>query len=87
MVTPNAPFYYSPKLILYLTPSSCYGQYSCGNCFFDHISVLESGMAPIIAGSIIAISRGLNRKLASLMVGIGIPLSFLTLTVWYFLLE
>ena len=50
------------------------------------VSVMESGMAPMISGSIIATSYGLNPKLASLMVGIGIPLSFLTLAVWYFLL-
>lgn len=50
------------------------------------VSVMEAGMAPMISGSIIAISHGLNPKLASLMVGIGIPLSFLTLMVWYFLL-
>lgn len=50
------------------------------------VSVMESGMAPMISGSIIAISHGLNSRLASLMVGIGIPLSFLTLAVWYFLL-
>ncbi|MEX2591645.1 MAG: AEC family transporter [Anditalea sp.] len=50
------------------------------------VSVMEAGMAPMISGSIIAISHGLNPKLASLMVGIGIPLSFLTLTGWYFLM-
>lgn len=50
------------------------------------VSVLEAAMAPMIAGSIIAISYGLNPKLASLMIGIGIPLSFITLIGWYFLL-
>lgn len=48
------------------------------------VSVLEAAMAPMIAGSIIAISYGLNPKLATLMIGIGIPLSFVTLTGWYF---
>lgn len=48
------------------------------------VSVLEAAMAPMIAGSIIAISYGLNPKLATLMIGIGIPLSFITLTGWYF---
>jgi predicted permease len=48
------------------------------------VSVLEAAMAPMIAGSIIAISYGLNPKLATLMIGIGIPLSFITLIGWYF---
>lgn len=47
------------------------------------VSVLEAGMAPMIAGSIVAISYGLNPRLASLMIGIGIPLSFVTLVGWY----
>lgn len=49
------------------------------------VSVLEAAMAPMIAGSIIAISYGLNPRLASLMIGIGIPLSFITLFGWYLL--
>src|SRR5690554_3833814 len=52
---------------------------------FD-VSVLQAGMAPMISGSIIAISYGLNPKLASLMVGLGIPLSFATVLGWHFLL-
>jgi predicted permease len=51
------------------------------------VSVLEAAMAPMIAGSIIAISYGLNPRLASLMIGIGIPLSFITLIGWYLLVE
>ncbi len=51
------------------------------------ISILESAMAPMITGSILAINYGLNPRLASLMVGIGVPVSFLTLAFWYYLLE
>lgn len=51
------------------------------------VSVMEAGMAPMIAGSIIAISHGINPKLASLMVGLGIPLSFLTLWGWHYVLN
>lgn len=51
------------------------------------VSVLEAAMAPMIAGSIIAISYGLNPRLASLMIGIGIPLSFITLAGWYLLIR
>jgi malate permease and related proteins len=50
------------------------------------VSVIETAMAPMITGSIIAITHDLEPKLASLLVGVGIPLSFVTLGIWYFLL-
>ncbi len=50
------------------------------------VSVLESAMAPMITGSIIAISHDLEPKLASLLVGLGIPLSFVTVGIWYLVL-
>lgn len=50
------------------------------------IALLESSMAPMITASILAASYGLQPRLAGLMVGVGVPLSFLTLTAWYFLL-
>lgn len=53
--------------------------------FVFKISVIETAMAPMITGSIIAISHNLEPKLASLLVGIGIPLSFLTIGFWYWL--
>jgi len=50
------------------------------------VSVIEAAMAPMITGSIIAITHDLEPKLASLLVGVGIPLSFLTIAIWYFIL-
>ncbi|WP_373495654.1 AEC family transporter [Aquiflexum sp.] len=50
------------------------------------VSVIEMAMAPMITGSIIAITHNLEPKLASLLVGVGIPLSFLTIGIWYFIL-
>ncbi len=47
------------------------------------VSVIEMAMAPMITGSIIAIAHGLEPKLASLLVGLGIPLSLFTLAGWY----
>ncbi|MBD8491118.1 AEC family transporter [Echinicola sp. CAU 1574] len=55
-----------------------------GNILYK-VSVMETAMAPMITGSIIAINHDLNPKLASLLVGIGIPLSFITLMGWYYL--
>jgi hypothetical protein len=51
------------------------------------VSVLESAMAPMITASILATSHGLKPRLANMMVGIGIPLSLLTVAGWYYLLE
>jgi len=52
-----------------------------------NVSIMESAMAPMITGAILASNYGLKPKLSSMMVGIGIPLSFLTLTLWYFILN
>jgi predicted permease len=51
-----------------------------------HVSVIEAAMAPMITGSIIAISHNLEPKLASLLVGVGIPISFVTIGLWYWYL-
>jgi malate permease and related proteins len=50
------------------------------------VSIMESAMAPMITGAILASSYGLKPKLSSMMIGIGIPLSFLTLWFWYWVL-
>lgn len=48
------------------------------------ICVLEAAMAPMITSAIMASAHGLQPKLCNLMIGIGIPLSFITLLGWYF---
>lgn len=50
------------------------------------VSIIESAMAPMITGAILASSYGLKPKLSSMMVGIGIPLSFITLAIWFWIL-
>jgi predicted permease len=50
------------------------------------VTVLESGMAPMITGSIIAMQFGLQPRLATLLSGLGMPISAITLALWYFLL-
>ncbi|CAM3662190.1 AEC family transporter [Flavobacterium gelidilacus] len=50
------------------------------------VSIVESAMAPMITGAILASTYGLKPKLSSMMVGIGIPLSFITLAFWYWIL-
>lgn len=50
------------------------------------VSIIESAMAPMITGAILASTYGLKPKLSSMMVGIGIPLSFITIAFWYWVL-
>jgi predicted permease len=50
------------------------------------VSILESAMAPMITASVLAANYGLKSKLSTMMIGIGIPLSFLTLAFWYWIL-
>jgi predicted permease len=51
------------------------------------ITLFEAAMGPQIGGAIVAIQHGLNPVLVTLMVGIGITLSFLTLPVWWWALS
>lgn len=47
------------------------------------VTVFEAAMGPMITGGIIAMTYGLNSGLAASLLGVGIPLSFLTLPIWY----
>ncbi|KEO75753.1 AEC family transporter [Anditalea andensis] len=51
------------------------------------VTVMEMAMPPMITASIIAVTYHLKPKLASLMVGVGIPLSMITLLIWYWILQ
>lgn len=50
------------------------------------ITIFELAMAPQIGAAIVAMEHKLDAPLASLMVGLGIPLSFLTLPLWWYAL-
>jgi len=50
-----------------------------------NVSIMEAAMAPMITASIIASSHGLKPRLSNMMIGFGIPLSFLTLVFWYWI--
>ena len=47
------------------------------------VTLFEGAMGPQIGGAIVAMQYGFNASLITLMVGVGIALSFLTLPVWY----
>lgn len=51
------------------------------------VYIIEAAMAPMITGSILASTYGLKPELSNMMVGYGIPISFITLAGWYFLVE
>jgi len=51
------------------------------------VSIMESAMAPMITGAILASNYGLKPKLSSMMIGIGIPLSLITIAIWYWVLS
>jgi malate permease and related proteins len=51
------------------------------------VTVFEAAMGPMIGASIVAIDHELDPPLLTLMVGVGIPFSFLTLPVWWHLLS
>ena len=54
---------------------------------YVQVSVLESAMAPMVVGSIIATEFNLNPKLANNIISFGIPLSLLTTFLWYLVLN
>ena len=51
------------------------------------VCIIEAAMAPMITGAILASTYGLKPELSNMMVGYGIPISFITLAGWYFLIE
>ncbi|MBN9020707.1 MAG: AEC family transporter [Rhizobiales bacterium] len=50
------------------------------------VTIFEAAMPPMIGASIVAMEHELDPPLLTLMVGIGIPLGFLTLPAWYWVL-
>lgn len=50
------------------------------------IAVFQAAMAPMITACIIASDNDLDPPLATLLAGVGIPVSFITVTLWYYLI-
>jgi predicted permease len=50
------------------------------------ITLFESAMGPMIGGAIVATRHGLDPPLVTLMVGVGIVFSFVTLPLWWLVL-
>lgn len=47
------------------------------------VMVFELAMAPMIGASIVAMENDLDPQLATILVGLGVPLSFVTLALWH----
>ncbi len=57
------------------------------NSLMIQVAITEAAMAPMIMASILATSHGLKPRLSSMMIGFGIPISFVTIAFWYFVLQ
>ncbi len=55
--------------------------------FQTKITLLESAMAPMITAAILVTDSKLDSEIASLMIGVGIPISLLTVPAWDWLLS
>ncbi|MBV5338063.1 MAG: AEC family transporter [Deltaproteobacteria bacterium] len=51
------------------------------------VTIFEAAMPPMITAGIIAIDHDLRPQLVGMLVGIGIPLAFITLHLWHLLLN
>ena len=51
------------------------------------VTLFEAAMPPMITAAILAKEKDLDPELATLMVAVGLPLSFITLTGWWWVLQ
>lgn len=51
------------------------------------VTVLEAGMASMATTSVLAVQYGLNTRLISLLIGVGVPLSLATSYLWWKVIE
>jgi len=70
---------------LVIAPAIVVGLYALTGRLGDHavtIALFETAMPPMVAGALIASRHGLAPPLPSLLVGVGVPLAFVTLPLW-----
>lgn len=51
------------------------------------VSIIEAAMGPMITAAVVAVDFELEPELAQLMVGVGIPVSLLSLPLWHFIVS
>jgi len=87
--TQNKYLWYGLGYRLLLAPACVwlvYGLFLPSDSLTLKVLVLESGMAPMISGALLAMEFGLQPRLATLLAGLGIPLCGMSLLIWQFLL-
>ncbi|MCM0059645.1 MAG: AEC family transporter [Algoriphagus sp.] len=87
--TQNKYLWYGLGYRLLLAPACVwllYGLFLPSDSLTLKVFVLESGMAPMISGALLAMEFGLQPRLATLLAGLGIPLCGITLLLWQFLM-
>ncbi|MBC7429953.1 MAG: AEC family transporter [Bacteriovorax sp.] len=57
-----------------------------GHDLVTHVIILESAMATMITAAVVAGEFHLDSEIANLMVGVGIPLSLITVPLWNYIL-
>lgn len=75
---------------LILLPAIIFALFFFGLGRMDQVAkvcIIEAAMAPMITGTILASNYGLKPELSNMMVGFGIPISFVTIAGWYTLIE
>ncbi len=61
--------------------------YHSPNPYINQIVLMQAGMAPMVVATIVAIEKGLDAELATLLTAIGIPLSFISVPLFYLLIS
>lgn len=87
--TQNKFLWYGLGYRLLLAPACVwllYGLILPSDSLMLKVFVLESGMAPMITGALLAMEFGLQPRLATLLAGLGIPLCGISLLLWQYLL-
>lgn len=64
-----------------------YIQFLNGQGLVTQVTVLEAAMAPMITSAVVASDFRLDTEIANLMVGIGIPVSIASVSLWAWLLQ
>ncbi|MFZ5524016.1 MAG: AEC family transporter [Pseudomonadota bacterium] len=67
-------------LLLYVPLYGAHGQ-------AIQVTIFEAAMPPMITAAIVATEHDLNPPLANLMVAVGLIISFVTLSMWWFMLR
>lgn len=55
--------------------------------FVVRVTLVEAAMAPMVTGALLVAEYGLDRRLANLLLALGIPLSLVTVPAWAWLLR